>query len=172
MTIPAVPLVTGTAAVINPEFQLRVPALPTDAATAVHDFIDLLVPLASPGTTFNDFTIFAQDGVGGIAVPIKTVSVGATGTNASSAHKKAWQQTFSFRATDFTTYKLVLLDFPVDLGEDRRVNLSGSAIHMAVLNYIRAGITWFASRGGGRPDVFLQYAATLNEKLRRSYRMN
>jgi len=40
-----------------------------------------------------------------------------------------------------------------------------------IRDYVTADATWIASRGGGRPNTFLQVSITLNEKLRRAYNM-
>lgn len=171
MTVPSVPLIAAAGEDAPPYFDLRGAEIDVSVVTGVTDFVNIIKPMFPPGTTFTDYTVFSQPGVGDIPVPVWSAALGIAGTAGSAADKKAIQNTFTFRATDFSLFKLVLLDVPNDLGFDRRATLAGSAPHVAMSNYVTAQATWIASRGGGRPKTFLQYSSTLNEKLRRSYKM-
>jgi hypothetical protein len=171
MTIPSVPLIAAVGEA-PPYFDLRGAEIDVNVDTAINDFVDLLAELFVGTTKFNSYTVYSQPGVGDIPVPVWSASLAQSGLAGSTAPAKAMQQTFTFRATDFTLYKLVLLDAPTPLGLDRVTSLASFPAYTAVKNYVVAPETWIASRGGGRPQTFLQISTTLNEKLRRSYKMN
>jgi len=171
MTIPSVPLIAAVGDA-PPYFDLRGAEIDVNVDTAINDFVDLLRPLFKSTYHWSSYTVFEQAGVGDEPVPVWSAALTQVGTSAETREDKAWQQTFTFRATDFTLYKLVLLDSPPAYGSERQVNISTNVNYEALRAYIVANETWIASRGGGRPNTFLQLSSTLNEKLRRSYRMN
>jgi hypothetical protein len=172
MTIPSVPLIAAIGEA-PPYFDLRGAEIDVNVDTAINDFVNKLKPLFFSTYKWSSYTVFSQPGVGDTPVPVWSAALSQIGTSAEagSVPAKAWQQTFTFRATDFTLFKLVLLDSPIAFGTDRQVNISGNVNYEALRAYVVAPETWIASRGGGRPQTFLQLASTLNEKLRRSYRM-
>lgn len=104
-------------------------------------------------------------------VPVATVPLGVDGTSVVVSWTKAVQNTFTFRADDFTIFKVVLLDAVSYNLFDRNVSPTARDEWSDLIDYVTADVTWIAARGGGRPDVFLQNSLTLNEKLRRSYNM-
>nr|CRY96386.1 hypothetical protein [uncultured prokaryote] len=172
MTVPSVPLIAavGDAA---PYFDLRGAEIDVSVVTAITDYVSVLKELFLASTVFNSATVFSQPSVGDAPVPVWSFPLGIVGTNgAATLSNKAVQATYSFRATDFTIFKAVLLDVPVGAANDKVTAWPDGSIQDNLVEYITAPETWIASRGGGRPNVFLQTAFTLNEKLRRSYRMN
>jgi hypothetical protein len=172
MTLPCVPILPAVDS-DGVLFDLRGAEIDVAADGAINDFVNLLKPLFFSTYHWSSYTIFTQDGAGGTPVPIQSKALTQVGTSAeaTSVPAKAWQQTMTFRADDFTLFKLVLLDSPIAFGTDRIVNVSGNVNYEALRAYCVAPETWLASRGGGRPNTFLQLSSTLNEKLRRSYRM-
>lgn len=173
MTIPSVPLIAAIGEA-PPYFDLRGAEIDVNVDGAINDFVNLLKPLFFSSYHWSSYTVYSQPGVGDEPIPVWSGSLSQVGTSAEAGTvpAKAWQQTFTFRATDFTLFKLVLLDAPIGMGNERIVNLTPNVNYEALRAYVVAPETWIASRGGGRPQTFLQLASTLNEKLRRSYRMN
>lgn len=171
MTVPAVPLIFPGEG-LEPIFDLRGAEIDVLVSPAINNFVDVVKHMFLPTTKFNGFTVYSQPGVGDVPVPVWSESLSQVGDSGSPAPAKAFQQTWTFRATDFTLYKLVLLDAPTAMGLDRVTDLSPAPAYAAVRNYVVAAATWIASRGGGRPNTFLQLSSTENEKLRRSYKMN
>jgi hypothetical protein len=168
MTIPSVPIATGTGI---PAFTLRGAELPIQVPTAVADFVNVLKPMFPTNTTFIDFTAWSQPGVGDVPVPIYTGALNIVGTAAPADSSKATQRTWTWRADDYTLFKSVHLDVPMSGDYDKVVTLPSSGTLFNFNAYVVADATWIASRGGGRPNTFLSFTETLNEKLRRSYRM-
>lgn len=168
MIVPSVPIATGAGI---PNFTLRGAELPIQVPVAVTDFINALKGFFQTNTTFVDFIAYTQDGAGGIPVPVWSAPLNIVGTAAPGNTGKATQRTWSWRADDYTLFKQVHLDVPMDGDYDKVTTLPPTGILHDFNAYVTADATWIASRGGGRPNVFLSYTETLNEKLRRSYRM-
>lgn len=169
-TIPSVPLIAAVGDA-PPYFDLRGGAIDVNADTAIRDYIALAKALFTPATTFVDYTIYSQPGVGDAPLPVWSASLGIVGTSPFTNAHKAFQQTLSFRATDFTLFKLVFLDAIPASGNDKKTPPLADGAMQAIVDYAIADVTWMASRGGGRPNTCLSLTTTLNEKLRRSYRM-
>jgi hypothetical protein len=171
MSIPTVPL-NGVGVVLTPpNFDLRGAAVDVNADTAVNDWIGTIKELFLPSTRFDSYTLYTQAGAGDIPVPVWSAPLNIVGTSVKTTLAKAMEQIYTFRADDFTLYKLYLLDVPSEFNQDRETSFASRPAHQAVVDYITADVTWFASRGGGRPNVFLQVTEKQNDKLRRSYRM-
>jgi hypothetical protein len=85
---------------------------------------------------------------------------------------KAVQKTFTFRTNEFGTSKLVLLDAASFNTFNKQTTLSSGGPEDLLRDYLGSADGWLLGRDGGKPTTFLQIAVTLNEKLRRSYRMN
>jgi hypothetical protein len=153
-------------------FDLRGAAIDVVVTDAVEDFVNVIKALFHNTTTFDSYTVFSQPTPEDTPVPVWSDTLAITGSQDPNPLSKAMQQTLSFRATDFTIFKLVCLDAYPTVGLGRVTNLALNPTYGPVIDYIVDDVTWIASRGGGRPNTFLQLATTLNEKLRRSYRMN
>jgi hypothetical protein len=170
MTLPSVAYNDPVSGQPTGSFQLRGAALPTAAGPAVTAFVNLMKAFFKPGVTFVDYTIFTYDTPTSPATPKFTGALGIAGTSVQTASDKAVQKTSTFRCDDFSLFKLVFLDSPAaDFNLFR--NSPADPAWTALIDYVTADVTWLASRKGGRPVTFLQSAATLNEKLRRSYKM-
>ena len=84
---------------------------------------------------------------------------------------KAVQLTHSFRTVDGGISKLVCLDAGSFENFDVQIDPTGSADLLAVISeWTDEGNAW-AGRDTTRPAFFLQLSKTLNENLRRRYRM-
>lgn len=171
MTQPSVPLVAGAYAPTGYAFVLRGAAVPVAVDDAVTDFVNTIKVLFPATVTFTDATVYSQPTPSDIPVPVASFALGISGTAAASGWDKATQDTFTFRADDFTLYKLVLLDCVSFDQFDKVTDATVRTQFEDIVDYVTADVTWIASRGGGRPNTFLQYSITLNEKLRRSYNM-
>lgn len=174
MTIPSVPVDDGLlvdADSGNWAFVLRGAELPVGVDGAINDFVNLIKVNFPTGVTFIDYVVYQQPAPEDAPYPVWSNTLAIVGTGGAGIWSKATQETWTFRADDFTTYKLVLLDYSAG-SFDKITAISGIPSLEAIRAYIVAPETWIASRGGGRPNTFLQIAQTLNEKLRRAYRMN
>jgi hypothetical protein len=93
------------------------------------------------------------------------------GTGTTIGWQKAVQSTHSFRTSLGGTSKLVCLDAGSFNAWDKQVDPTGSADLLAIIAAWTSNSNAFAGRDGGRPSTFMQLTKTLNEKLRRAYRM-
>lgn len=172
MTLPTVPILDGPAGGAGNQFQLRGSQLPVECSGAIDDLVQILKTLAGTDITFTDWTIFKYETPTSRGVPLESGALSVTGTGGIASWRKAVQQTFTWRTDEFGLFKMVFLDFPSGNVFDRVVNPASDARILTLHNYVIAPETWLAGRDGGKPQTFLQVATTLNEKLRRSYRMN
>jgi hypothetical protein len=153
------------------EFTLRGAALPVTVQSAVTAFVNVIKVYFPTTTKFNSYTVYNQPLPTDIPQPVESKSLNILGTDAGAGVQKATQRTWTFRADNFSLFKMVHLDVKMGGEFDKVTDPTEDAMSAAVIAYVTADVTWLASQGGGRPNVFLQYAETLNEKLRRSYRM-
>lgn len=93
------------------------------------------------------------------------------GVSASTTWRKAVQNTFTFRTEDGGISKVVLLDSLSFNLWDKQTDPTGSADVQAVIDAWTDVESFFAGRDTARPAAFLQLTKTLNEKLRKAYRM-
>lgn len=171
MTVPTVPLQVDGSIPIGYRFTLRGSALPVPVNTAIEDYVDILRPLFPSTVIFSDAVVFSQPTPSDVPVPVATVPLGVAGTSVVVSWTKAVQNTFTFRADDFSIFKVVALDAVSYNIFDRNVDPDGRTEWRGLIDYVTDDVTFVAARGGGRPDVFLQNSLTLNEKLRRAYNM-
>ena len=173
MTVPSVPILADALKASGFRLDLRGAEVDVDLAGAVADYVNVLKPFWPTSTTFTGFTAYTQSSPTVAPVPVYTGKLNIAGTITGEGISKAVQATWTFRADDFTISKLVMLDVPPPGSNFEKITSIGSsgAGHDLVA-YWTSAATWVASRGGGRPNTFLQVAKTLNEKLRRAYGMN
>jgi len=171
MTVPCVPVTAPTLLDPNWKFVLRGLALPVNVDSSVSAFIEAYRQLHHTSTVFTSFTLFTQTTPESTPTPVYAGTLAVSGALVSDQWRKAVQITQTWRADDFTIFKMVHLDAPSS-GFDRRPASNWAANPSTSLhNYVTADVTWVASRGGGKPSQFLQASLTLNEKLRRAYLM-
>lgn len=172
MTIPSVDVEPTTIGGSIYQFILRGAALPAQVDSAVEDFVDVIKTFFEPTTTFVSYTLFTQAGVDATPVPVEAGNLNVVGTGGATTWDKAVQWTITWRTDAFGIFKLVFLDSLSNNDFNPIRTVVGDAALVALDDYITADVTWVAGRDGGRPNTFLQVAKTLNEKLRRAYRMN
>lgn len=140
-----------------------------DANDEVNDYVDLLVPIFTDETTFDDFTIYRQLTADDIPEPIAAAALTQVGTSVGLVVPAA-QSTWTYRTADLHHAKFVYLDLPVpvDFGKTHYGDLPAEGL--AIVAYITDADHGFSGRDGSRPATFISSTATLNEKLRRAYR--
>jgi hypothetical protein len=144
----------------------------TDVTTDIKAFIDLVKVFFHAHVKFTDFVLFSQPDPAGVATPVFTDAIDKEGTNPDTSWDKAVQKTWSFRSNEFGQFKLVWLDCASFNNFDKVTSLTAGSADDVLRDYVVNNDSWLLARDGGQPKTFLQFAVTLNEKLRRSYRMN
>ena len=172
MTIPSVEVAPTTLGGDIYQFVLPSPLLPAQVDSAVEDFVNVIKPFFIPSTVFNAYTLFMMDDPDSDPSPVESNALNIVGTAGTSSWEKAVQWTITWRTTEFGLFKLVLLDAISNNDFDKITDADADVGLDPVNDYVTASVSWLRGRDGGRPNTFLQAAKTLNEKLRRSYRMN
>lgn len=169
-TVPSVPYIPNVDPATGGQFDLRGAALPTDAEDAIIEFCELQSVFHTTDTVFDSFTIFAQADEESPAIPQYQAQLNIPGTITDPGWAKAVQYTFTFRTTAFGLFKLVMLD--ADSGNNFDVQIAPSeAAYTNLINYVKDPVSWVSGRDDERPSTFLQVSKTLNEALRKAYRM-
>lgn len=172
MTIPSVGANPNIGVGSGWVFDLRGANIDVDVDAAVNDFVDLLRPFFKSHVKFTDYTLFTVPNPGDPGQPRLSRGLTQVGTNAAQGWDKATQLTFTWRTEQFGLFKLVLLDYNTGNTFDKTVDLGSSGSGFDLNAYVTDDASWLSGRDGERPLTFLQAAATLNEKLRRSYKLN
>lgn len=138
------------------------------------DMVDALVaeflPRFPSTVTFDIATLWNQPTPEDLPMFISSYSVSAVGTQVTPGWAKATQETISARDTAGYVAKLTLLDFGSTNTFDRQVTLAAAGIND--LWDVWSNEVWgWSSRAGNRIATFIQTSRTLNESLRRAYRM-
>lgn len=172
MTVPAVDVVLNSPVPSGFAFNLRGAAVDVDVVDAVSDFVDICKPFFRNHVKFVDFTVFTMENPTAQPLPRISRSLTQVGTNVVAGWDKATQMTLTWRTDEFGLFKIVFLDVATGGDFGKVVDLTTAPNMDALSDYVTADVTWVAGRDGGRPVTFLQASTTLNEKLRRSYKLN
>lgn len=144
-----------------------------DAEDEINGFVDLIKTFFKSTTSFLDATIYTKADAEAPSLPRVSFALDQVGSSAATGWEKATQQTWSFRDTNFKPFKIVMLDTPLaPSGFAKLTDFTGLTDVLALETYIEGGAHAFSSRQNGKPAHLYQIAYTMNEKLRREYRMN
>lgn len=142
------------------------------ADTMITALVNAVKPFYNENVVFDNYIIYSTNNDAGVLAPMFGDTLAIVGTNPSTSWYKAVQITWSFRTTLFNQSKLVMLDAVSNNDYNRITSLGTGTVQEALANEFTAATNAWAGRDDARPSTFAQYALTLNEKLRRSYRMN
>lgn len=141
-----------------------------DAQDMIEALVTLLLPFYNSDVAFNQWTIFHKPDPVGPSFPLQGDSFTAmVGTNVSATWAKAVQVTLNFRSDAFGAFKITALDAPADPDFDK-VTIPLTR-HTNLLAELADQDKGWKARDETRVETFLSQTVTLNEKLRRSYRM-
>jgi hypothetical protein len=142
------------------------------AVDMITDLVTAFAPFFLATTSFDIFTIYTLASAGAKPLPVSTGELGIDGTSVSTSWDKAVQKTLSFRSEDFGILKLVFLDCPSGNNFDRVNSFDADAASLAILDLLKDNDNGWSARDNSRPNAIIQQATTLNEALRKTYRMN
>lgn len=142
-----------------------------DVTAAIGELCALMQPFFHTSYSFDNFVLYSQPDPDDVATPVFSDTIALLGTSASPGWDKATQCTFTFRTNEFGIFKLIMLDYDSGNNFDRVTVLPSGGADDLLRDYIVNIDSWIVGRDGGKPQTFLQKSSTLNEKLRRSYRM-
>jgi hypothetical protein len=142
-----------------------------DADDMIKDLVNVLVTLVPTSVTFDNYTIFTYADETADPVPVASNVLDIDGTNLVPGWYKAVQTTISMRTTNFGLFKLVLLDSASSSSFDPIFGLSPSPALEDIVDQVKDQGNAWSGRDNGRPDVLISQTKTLNEALRKAYRM-
>jgi hypothetical protein len=145
---------------------------PVVAATMIAAMVDLIKPFYLATAGFDLYTIYTLEDEFSPAHPRFSDELTDVGTSTETEWAKAVQTTFSMRTDLFGIAKLVLLDAPAAGGFDRITSFGASPEAQAIVDEFADPDNAWAGRDGGRIDNLIKITYTLNEKLRKEYRMD
>jgi hypothetical protein len=143
-----------------------------DADDMIKDLVALIKLFVSADVIFDTYIIYTLPDADGPAQPRSSGTLNVVGTNPTPGWEKATQNTWSFRTVDFGQFKLVLLDSATADNFDRITDFTGLTAVTNVATELSADNNAWSGRDNAQIQTLVQIAVTLNEKLRRSYRMN
>lgn len=139
--------------------------------TMVNDLLALVDDFYGISTTFDVATLFTQESATADPIPRASVALAVVGDIPAPQWDKAVQFSITARTTNFGLAKLVMMDADSFDDWDKIVALAAAPAVQALFNEWADPTNGWSAQDNGRPATFLQATKTLNEKLRRSYRM-
>lgn len=146
-------------------------AVARDADDMIKDLCLTLAAIVPATVNFDNYTIFTYADETADPVPVASNLIAQAGLEATPGWYKAVQTTISIRTTAFGLFKLVVLDSASNDDFDPIFGLAPSPALSAIVDQVRDQGNAWSGRDNGRPDVLISQTKTLNEALRRAYRM-
>lgn len=142
-----------------------------DADDMVQAFVNVLIPFFPTSYAWDNYVIFTYPTPEADPEPMASGSLTQVGTSGSPGWSKAVQQTLTFRTNLFGLARIVMLDADSSDEFDRHTAVPVGGSLEALINVFTDDDNGWSGNDNGRPDVYLGATKTLNEKLRREYRM-
>ena len=143
--------------------------------TAADDMIQDLATAVSgilPDTaSIDNYVIYSQPDPDDLPVPVASNAIGIAGLDATPGWWQAVQVTMTFRTSNFGVMKLVTLDAATNNDFSKTTVVPGSGVLFTVFGLLSDASLGWAGRDNGRPMNLISQTITLNEKLRRAYRL-
>lgn len=145
---------------------------PIDAEDMINALVDALAAQHKSTTIFDLATVYTQANPTGQAIPRASAALTQVGSNAAAGPDKATQMTLNGRTTNFNPFKLVLLDVPMGTSNFNKITPGNftAAISGIFTEYALSSNAW-CGRDDGQPSFPISATLTLNERLRKEYRM-
>ena len=142
-------------------------------ADMVADLVTTLVPFYTEDTVFTVWSLYTLPDI--LELPEFRGSVrlttGNVGTNVGITWNKAVEYVLTWRTTEGGISKIVLLDAVSGGTFEKITDLTGHT-DLIALDTVWTSLTQaWAGRDTSRPSAFLQATKTLNDKLRKEYRL-
>jgi len=141
-------------------------------STMINGLIDLLKPFYTEDDSFDLKTLFTLATPASDPVWRNQVSlVASVGTGTDIGWQKAVQTTVSIRSTEGGVFRVQMMDSGSFDEWNKLTNLSTIPAVEDIVEYVSDPENGFRARDGGRPAAFIEMSKTLNEQLRKSYKM-
>ena len=142
-----------------------------DVDAMVNDLVDKFAPFFPATYHWDNYVVFVSIDEATPPEPVASGSLDQVGTSATPGWSKATQTTLSFRTEAFGLAKIVFLDVDSQDSFDKTLVVPAASPLEALVNEFGDEDNGWAGRDNARPSVYLSACVTLNEKLRREYRM-
>jgi len=142
-----------------------------DADDMIKDLVNAMKDAYPTTITYDNYVIFTQADATANPVPVAAGTLAIDGTVVTPGWYKAVQGTFSWRTSAFGLSKLVLLDLASGDDFDKNNTVPGSGPLFNMNAEVTADAKGWSGQDNGQPMTFISVTKTLNEKLRRAYRM-
>lgn len=143
-----------------------------DAETMIDALVTLEAEFFPTSVNFYSWTIFTRTAYPAPWNPRVQKNISIPGTVATPGWFKAAQASWSLKTEEFNELKIVHLDVATLNAWDKITSATASGDQVAFLDALRDPDNAWCGRDKGKPEFFQQISFTLNEKLRREYRMN
>lgn len=141
------------------------------ADTMIEDLVTLMLPFFDPNTVFDNWTIFKQLLPTDEPTPMMGANfTGMVGTNSGASWSAAVELIITARTTNFGIAKLDFLDGASGNNFNPITAFTG-AIAAVVTEWSDPANAW-RGRDNGRVNTFLKMTVNLNQKLRKTYRLD
>lgn len=146
--------------------------VPIDAEAMWDALIAKLKVFQHTTTQYTLLEIFTKASPTNPSILVAAKDLSVAGTSAAGGVRKAVQATFNMKTTGGNPAKLVFLDYPHGTGQFDKQQGSGLSADAAALiaEMADTGNAW-AGRDKNRINTLLSVTNTLNEALRKQYRM-
>jgi len=143
-----------------------------DAEEMVNDLVDKLAVFHLSTTIFDLATVFTMASPTAPAIPKASASLSQVGSSISTYQAKAVQNVFVFRGAGGSKLKLYLMDSPTIGGTFEKVPAGAwnTAMNDVFAQINNSSAAW-CTRQDEQVVTKVSVTSTLNEKLRKEYRM-
>lgn len=142
-----------------------------DAETMLDDMVTAFTNFLSDTSVMDRWTIYTQATPESDPQPRASKAVSEPGVDTSSTWEEAVQMTLTYRDTNFTQGKVVILDAVSNGVFPKVIAPVASDKYDVLFDELSDPLQAWSSREGYRPSVFVSATWTLNEKARRTYRL-
>lgn len=154
-----------------------------EVGSLIAGYVDVLCRWMTVDSTFTDWELWQVpdpvawlDGTNRNQVPdvVKASALaGKVGLGNVSVPYKATQLTVTYRTTGRGVLRIQLMDARItDWNRNAAKDSAGNFASQALTTWVLGANNILRGRNNGKPSAFMQQSATLNEALRRAYRMD
>lgn len=143
---------------------------PRDADDMIKDLVDKFCKMYNDTTTYNHYVIQSRVTINDVWLPMAESNLTKDGTGTITGWEEAVQRTYMIRDTSIQSFsRLILLDAGTDNSFGKYTTLTSDETEI-IAELTDPDNAW-SSRQGYRPNAFKNLTITLNEKLRKEYKL-
>jgi len=142
-----------------------------DAQDMIENLYTALAGILPDTAVFDNFIIYTQPDPDELPTPAAQGNLAIPGLDSTPGWAQATQVTMSFRTSNFGVMKIVTLDAATNNDFSKTSTLPISGVLFTVFGLLTVDTNGWAGRDNGQVQGFISQTITLNEKLRRAYRL-